>query len=158
MQKKDTFINPAGIESVLAENAEPDRRRAMDVLDRALEKNGLTPADTAVLLNSADPEVIERLFFAAGQVKREIYGRRLVLFAPLYIANYCANNCLYCGFRRLKSTDIGTYVLFQETYDPVIYARMHPDGPKSATTNDAVKRKNAWSRSMPAGVMFIFKT
>ena len=53
--------------------------------------------------NNDDPEVTERLFEEAGRVKYEIYGRRLVLFAPLYIANYCANNCLYCAFRRVTS-------------------------------------------------------
>ncbi len=212
MVSNDTFINPAAIEKLLADT-QPDRRRAFEVLDRALEKQGLTPEDAAVLLNTDDREVTERLLEDAGRVKHEIYGRRLVLFAPLYVANYCANNCLYCafrrdnqavrrraltmaeiaeetlrleqqghkrlllltgedlarsgldyfleairtvyaartpdgkgsirrinveiapldeaGFRRLKAADIGTYVLFQETYHPETYARMHPDGPKA---------------------------
>ncbi|MEW6329321.1 MAG: [FeFe] hydrogenase H-cluster radical SAM maturase HydG, partial [Candidatus Micrarchaeota archaeon] len=52
------------------------------------------------LLQTSDSEVIRKLFTAAKEVKEAIYGSRLVLFAPLYLSNYCVNNCLYCGFRQ----------------------------------------------------------
>ena len=166
---------------------------------------------------------------AASFIKNMIYGNRLVLFAPLYISNYCSNNCLYCGFRqdnhelnrvaldmeqiarevrmlereghkrllmlcgehptrssldyfieaihtayatrtaeggeirrinvelaplplegfrRLKAADIGTYVLFQETYHHATYQRMHPAGPKA----DYLWRLTAMDRAMQAGI------
>ncbi|MDD5169120.1 MAG: [FeFe] hydrogenase H-cluster radical SAM maturase HydG, partial [Syntrophales bacterium] len=60
----------------------------------------LSPEATAVLLQTADEELIAEIMATARDVKKRIYGNRLVLFAPLYIANHCSNNCLYCGFRR----------------------------------------------------------
>jgi 2-iminoacetate synthase len=59
----------------------------------------LTPPEVAALLNLDDPDVWQEIFALARQIKHEIYGRRIVLFAPLYVSNYCANNCAYCGFR-----------------------------------------------------------
>ena len=58
---------------------------------------GLTLQELAVLIN-ADPEHTQEMFKTAGHIKKEIYGERLVLFAPLYISNYCVNDCEYCGF------------------------------------------------------------
>ncbi|NPA36697.1 MAG: [FeFe] hydrogenase H-cluster radical SAM maturase HydG, partial [Chlorobi bacterium] len=55
--------------------------------------------ETAILLNAEDPELIEDIKSAARQLKEKVYGKRIVLFAPLYIGNYCTNDCSYCGFR-----------------------------------------------------------
>lgn len=62
---------------------------------------GLNLEDTATLLNvdSNDEKLMKKLMDTAFSIKEKIYGNRIVLFAPLYIANYCANNCTYCGFR-----------------------------------------------------------
>ena len=60
--------------------------------------------EVAALLAITDPEARGRLFAAAREVKEAIYGRRLVLFAPLYASNECTNNCLYCAFRRDNPT------------------------------------------------------
>ncbi len=62
-----------------------------EVLAKALELKGLDAQDIAVLADVSDPELIAELFAAARQIKETIYGRRLVLFAPLYISNLCAN-------------------------------------------------------------------
>jgi len=78
----------------------PSRREARRVLDKALELKGLDFRETATLLNVEDEEMLGELFEAAFRVKEEIYGTRLVLFAPLYVSNHCSNNCLYCGFRK----------------------------------------------------------
>lgn len=67
------------------------------LLDKARSLAGLTLEEAAILLLSPDPEP---LFQAAREVKEMVYGKRLVLFAPLYLSNRCANNCLYCGFRK----------------------------------------------------------
>lgn len=69
------------------------------ILDKALTLKGLSIEEASVLLNIEDDEILEKLFKAAKTVKEKIYGKRIVLFAPLYLSNYCVNNCLYCGFR-----------------------------------------------------------
>jgi len=70
-----------------------------EILAKADELHGLAPADVAVLMNVSDPELLSAVFTTARGVKERIYGRRLVLFAPLYISNMCSNECLYCAFR-----------------------------------------------------------
>ena len=70
------------------------------MIGKARELKGLSPQETAILLQAEDRDLVSEILQAAREIKRMIYGNRLVLFAPLYIANYCANNCLYCGFRR----------------------------------------------------------
>lgn len=59
---------------------------------------GLSPEEVAKLLNSDDPAIIGKIFNAAHSIKEKIYGKRVVLFAPLYISNYCVNACKYCGY------------------------------------------------------------
>lgn len=70
-----------------------------EILNNALALKGLTLEETAHLLNIEDDESLNKLFKTAKTVKEKIYGKRIVLFSPLYISNYCTNNCLYCGFR-----------------------------------------------------------
>lgn len=77
-----------------------DAAKVNEILDKALSLKGISLEDAAILLNINDDETLEKLFTAAKTVKEKIYGKRIVLFAPLYISNYCTNNCLYCGFRR----------------------------------------------------------
>lgn len=206
---------------------EPSDGAVNDILNNALNLKGLGLRDVASLLNVKSPEAIGRLLTSAGKVKEEIYGRRLVLFAPLYTGNKCVNDCLYCGFRRsntvlkrsvltmeqikmeitallreghkrvllicgespenppdytvdairasyavrhnnntvrrinvelapmetgdfakLKAEKIGTYVCFQETYDPVLYKEYHPAGPKA----DYGYRLTVMDRAMEGGI------
>jgi 2-iminoacetate synthase len=94
------FIDDSKIESILNGAAHPERRQVEEIISKAGELKGLDPEETAVLLRMEDPECIDRLWQAAREVKEAIYGNRLVLFAPLYIANHCSNDCLYCGFRK----------------------------------------------------------
>jgi len=225
-----TFIDEAGIDALLSAAPANDPGAATAVIDKAREGKGLEPGEVACLLLADDPATTEQLFAAARQVKQSIYGRRLVLFAPVYLSNYCSNNCLYCGFRRdnkamkrraltmdevrheveliekqghkrilmltgeepkrsaldylieaigvaysvktddghgeirrinveiaplsvldfkrLKGSGIGTYVLFQETYNRETYAHMHPSGPK----RDYRNRLYAMDRALEAGL------
>jgi 2-iminoacetate synthase len=76
-----------------------DGGRVRAVLAKALAAKGLEIDDVAVLAAISDPELLGELFATARAVKDDIYGSRLVLFAPLYISNLCANDCLYCAFR-----------------------------------------------------------
>ena len=71
-----------------------------DVIAKSLAKQPLAVEETAVLLAADEPELVEQIFEAARQLKRDVYGNRIVLFAPLYIGNECTNDCHYCAFRR----------------------------------------------------------
>ena len=76
-----------------------DTGRVQEVLAKARELKGLPMEDVAVLCGITTPDMTEALFAAAREVKEEIYGHRMVLFAPLYISNICGNDCAYCAFR-----------------------------------------------------------
>ena len=94
------FIDDDRIQNILNQTINPDPLRVREVIDKAYELKGLTPEEVAVLLQTEDENLIGAILQAAHKIKQDIYGNRLVLFAPLYVANHCSNNCLYCGFRR----------------------------------------------------------
>ncbi len=94
------FIDDNSIQSTLDQARNPDPLRVREIIDKAYELKGLTPEEVAALLQTEDDDLIGAILQAAHKIKEDIYGNRLVIFAPLYIANLCANNCLYCGFRR----------------------------------------------------------
>lgn len=71
-----------------------------DIIAKAREAKGIAPPEAAALLQVDQPDLLEEIFHAAREVKLRIYGKRLVLFAPLYLSNHCVNNCHYCGFRK----------------------------------------------------------
>lgn len=222
-----TIVNHQEIVNILERTKNPSSKRFEEVIEKAKLKKGLSLEEVTVLINTTDPELMGEIFKTAKEVKRAIYGDRIVLFAPLYITNKCINNCLYCGFRRdnreinrktlsleeieeqvkilegmghkrlllvfgedpsippkkmfeiirrvyetkngrgeirrvninsapldtegfkiLKSAGIGTYQLFQETYNREIYRYYHPSGPKS----DYDWRITAFDRAMKAGI------
>lgn len=92
------IINEAGIINVLA-GRKTDSTIVRDILLKARELKGLDYEDIMPLSGISDPELLGELFQTAVYVKEKIYGKRLVLFAPLYVSNLCKNNCLYCAFR-----------------------------------------------------------
>lgn len=94
-----SFINESYIFELLEQTQNPDSKQIDEILQKAIELKGINLTETATLLNVENSDDLEKIFFTAGKIKDEIYGNRLVLFAPLYISNYCSNNCLYCGFR-----------------------------------------------------------
>ena len=94
------FINDARLTLLLEESADVDTERFRDVIGKSLDRQPLTPEESAVLIGANAPEHVEELFAAARRLKQDVYGNRIVIFAPLYIGNRCVNNCLYCGFRR----------------------------------------------------------
>ncbi len=97
-QRMKSFIDPDEIWSII-NSTRPDRFKVRDVIAKSLDKKRLTLEETAVLVNADDPELIEEIKAGARALKEKVYGNRIVLFAPLYIGNYCNNNCKYCGFR-----------------------------------------------------------
>jgi len=225
--EKCGFIPDATIIEILRDTKEPDFRELSDIVDKAKEAKGLSPEEVGRLLNVTSDDGLEMLYHAAHEVKERIYGKRIVLFAPLYFSSYCVNNCVYCGYRRdnkfrrqklsreevmeevkvleamghkrlalecgedpvncpieyveeviqavydtkldrgsirrvnvniaattvedykrLKDANIGTYILFQETYHRPTYEAMHPQGPKSSYD----WHLGAMDRAMEAGI------
>ncbi len=114
------MTSPAGaairdepIVEALAEATTRDAGRVREVLAKAQAAKGLEMADVAVLAAISDPGLLGELFATARAVKETIYGSRLVLFAPLYISNLCANDCLYCAFRA-RNRELKRRALTQE--------------------------------------------
>ncbi len=92
------FIDPAEIDNMLS-NAVPEATEVRKIIARSLSKQRLSMQEVAVLLNTEDPELLQEIKDGARQLKKNVYGERIVLFAPLYVGNYCINNCKYCGFK-----------------------------------------------------------
>ena len=213
----------------LLEGSAPTESHLNTILNKARQLHGLSLEEVASMLRVEDESAIGKILDTAQYCKDEIYGRRLVLFAPIYTGNACVNNCVYCGFRsdnkglkrkvltmdeleqetlhllrmghkrallicgesprnnadymveairrtysardekgstirrinvelapmsvddfaKLKDEHIGTYVCFQETYDPVEYAQFHPAGtPKG----DYLYRLTCMDRAMEGGI------
>jgi 2-iminoacetate synthase len=221
-------LDTAKIEGVLSRTKEPSSEIINNIIAKARLKKGLTPEDVGYLVNIKDPEQLKALFQTARAIKWEIYGERLVFFAPLYISDYCVNDCAYCNFhsrntafprqkltldeigkqveflineghkrvllelgeddlntgidyvveaiekiylvhtakgeirrvnvniaattvenyRKLKTANIGTYQLFQETYHRATYERLHKGGPKA----DYERQVTAHTRAFEAGL------
>jgi len=201
------IINELEIKGILKNSEVYTESDIKGIIEKAKDCRGLSIEEVAKLLYVDDENLLMELFNASKYVKDKIYGRRVVLFAPLYTSNECTNNCLYCGFRRdnkllhrktlqmeqiveeakaieaqghkrillicgedkkstgakhlaeamaqiykntgtrrinieaapmsveeykqLKEAGIGTYVIFQETYDREVYEKMHPVGIKA---------------------------
>lgn len=94
------FINHDYINGLLEETKEVSHDDIEAVLNVAKDKRGLTHKQIATLLNITDDDQLQELFKIAGEIKNSIYGNRVVVFAPLYVSNYCVNNCKYCGYKR----------------------------------------------------------
>lgn len=114
MNTTDTVpIDEARIETTLQHGARKDAACVREILAKAFELKGLNADDVATLMAVSDPQLLSELFDTARRVKEEIYGRRLVLFAPLYVSNLCNNECLYCAFRK-TNTEVKRRALTQE--------------------------------------------
>lgn len=93
------FIDDDLIWSQLDKWKTPSKADVRMVLKKAEQKIRLDPEETAILLQNKDPETIGEMYELAHQLKQQVYGDRIVFFAPLYISDVCANDCKYCGFR-----------------------------------------------------------
>lgn len=94
------FINHDYIEDVLEQGKESNLDEIKAILKKARELKGLSHLEIAKLIQNDTPEANAELFRVAGEIKQEIYGNRVVIFAPLYVSNYCVNACTYCGYGR----------------------------------------------------------
>ncbi len=100
MREKIAVIDEGLIERQLEAGKKNSKGKILDILAKARAAKGLEPDEAAALLQVNDRALKDEIFREAREVKLKIYGKRLVLFAPLYLSNDCLNNCLYCGFRR----------------------------------------------------------
>ena len=94
------FINHDYIYDVLEETKNPTNEQIKEVLNRAKKREGLNYKDIAILLQAEEEEDLKDIYSLAGAIKKDIYGKRIVVFAPLYVSDYCVNNCVYCGYKR----------------------------------------------------------
>jgi len=117
-ERMKPFIDEAEIHAIL-ENTVSTPERVREVIAKSLDKNRLSMEETAVLINTTDPELIEEIKQGAKALKEKVYGKRIVLFAPLYVGNYCTNNCQYCGFRTTNRKQVRTTLTEQQLIDEV---------------------------------------
>lgn len=93
------YINENTINRLLSTKTALSREEITAILDKSKKLQRLSLEETAALLAVSDDDALDMIFKAAAYVKDTIYGKRVVMFAPLYISNFCANNCVYCSFR-----------------------------------------------------------
>ncbi len=226
----EEFINHQEITDTIAYANENKENRVLleQILDKAAGMKGISHREAAVLLECEIPEINRKAEKLARNIKERFYGNRIVMFAPLYLSNYCVNGCTYCpyhygnkkigrkkltqeeiknevialqdmghkrlaiesgedsvnnpieyilesirtiykirhkngairrvnvniaattteNYKKLKETEIGTYILFQETYHKESYKKLHPAGPKS----NYAYHTEAIDRAMDAGI------
>ena len=226
----EEFINDGEILETIqyAKEHKNDKELVMGIIRRAADCKGLTHREAALLLECNIPEAVAAIKEMAVKIKQKLYGNRIVLFAPLYLSNYCINSCVYCpyhiknkhiarkklsqeeirnevialqdmghkrlaletgedpvhnpieyvlesiktiysikhkngairrvnvniaattveNYRKLKEAGIGTYILFQETYNKKAYEALHPAGPKS----NYAYHTEAMDRAMDGGI------
>lgn len=97
------FIDEKYINGLLEEAKSATKDDIRLVLEKAEKREGLAHKDIAILLQMEDKEQLQEMYNLAGKIKRDIYGKRIVLFAPLYVSDYCVNNCVYCGYHTCNS-------------------------------------------------------
>ena len=228
--KADEFISDEEILDTLkyADENKNNRKVLEEILEKARLRKGLDHREASVLLACEDKEIIKQIYDLAKEIKEDYYGNRIVLFAPLYLSNYCINGCVYCpyhsknkhiarkkltqeeiknevialqdmghkrlaieagedpannpieyilesiktiysikhkngairrvnvniaattveNYKKLHDAGIGTYILFQETYNKKSYEELHPTGPK----HDYAYHTEAMDRAMEGGI------
>ena len=228
--KAEEFISDEEILDTLAyADANKNNVALIDeILNKARERKGLNHKEASVLLACDMEDKIQEMYALAKQIKEDYYGNRIVMFAPLYLSNYCVNGCVYCpyhlknkhiarkkltqeevakevialqdmghkrlaieagedpvnnpieyilecidtiysikhkngairrvnvniaattveNYRKLHEAGIGTYILFQETYNKKSYEELHPTGPK----HDYAYHTEAMDRAMQGGI------
>lgn len=113
--KAEEFINHQEILDTLeySDAHKNDRELILRILEKARKRKGLSHRDASVLLMCQDEELNQQIYTLAEQIKKDFYGNRIVIFAPLYLSNYCVNQCVYCPYH-LKNTHIARKKLTQE--------------------------------------------
>lgn len=98
MDRIEKVVDEKKIFSILEKTKNPSQIKITAILKKAEKKKGLNLEEAGFLINTKNKKLLGKIFKIAGKIKNEIYGERLVLFAPLYISSFCVNDCDYCGF------------------------------------------------------------
>ncbi|MBQ3054295.1 MAG: [Clostridia bacterium] len=114
-KKAEEFISHDEILDTLkyADDNKENIKLIDEILEKAKERKGLTHREASVLLACEIPEKVQEMYDLAEQIKKDFYGNRIVIFAPLYLSNYCVNGCVYCPYH-IKNKTIARKKLTQE--------------------------------------------
>lgn len=114
-EKAEEFINHQEVLDTLEYARANKNNHALieQLITKAAQCKGLTHREAALLLECDQPELTDRIFHLAKEIKQKFYGNRIVMFAPLYLSNYCVNGCTYCPYH-LKNKTIARKKLTQE--------------------------------------------
>ena len=111
------FVDESLFEDLL--NRKADAGHIREIIAKSKNKEALTLEETAALLNADESEHVEQIFDTARQLKKDVYGNRIVLFAPVYVGNFCTNDCAYCGFRRSNPESIRRTLTTEELHEQI---------------------------------------
>ena len=148
----EEFINDQEIRDTLAyaEEHKSDVPLLMSILDKAAQFKGLTHREAAVLLACDVKEVNDRIFETAIKVKEHIYGSRIVLFAPLYLSNYCVNTCTYCPYHAKNKSIVRKKLTQEEIRNEVIASATSACSLRRASTPSTIRSSTSSSPSRPS--------
>ncbi|HTY63041.1 MAG TPA: [FeFe] hydrogenase H-cluster radical SAM maturase HydG [Acidobacteriota bacterium] len=113
------FVDDGYLTRLLSEPA-PEREHVQDIIAKSLAKQPLSVEETAVLLRTDEPELLDGVFHTAQKLKETVYGNRIVLFAPLYVGNDCVNDCTYCGFQSSNKFSVRRTLTLEELREQVL--------------------------------------
>lgn len=122
-KKAEEFISHDEILDTLkyAEENAGNRKLISSIIEKARACKGISHREAALLLECNDPEQLEEIFSLAKEIKQKFYGNRIVMFAPLYLSNYCVNSCVYCPYH-IKNKTIARKKLSQEDIEREVIA------------------------------------
>ena len=122
-KKAEEFISHDEILDTLkyAEENAGNRELISSIIEKARACKGISHREAALLLECNDPEQLEEIFSLAKEIKQKFYGNRIVMFAPLYLSNYCVNSCVYCPYH-IKNKTIARKKLSQEDIEREVIA------------------------------------
>lgn len=105
-RQAEEFINHQEILDTLeyAQANRNNRPLIESLIDKAALCQGLSHREAALLLECDEPELVQRIYHLASEIKQKFYGNRIVMFAPLYLSNYCVNGCVYCPYHAKNRT------------------------------------------------------
>lgn len=122
-KKAEEFISHDEILDTLkyAEENAGNRELISSIIEKARACKGISHREAALLLECNDPELLEEIFSLAKEIKQKFYGNRIVMFAPLYLSNYCVNSCVYCPYH-IKNKTIARKKLSQKDIEREVIA------------------------------------
>lgn len=114
-----TFIDPQKIYDILENTKTPTPKQIEEIISKSLSIETLTAEEVSLLIKLKDKDLWQEIFKVALDIKKKVYDNRIVVFAPLYVSNFCINNCIYCGFRSSNDKVIRKHLSFDEIKEEV---------------------------------------